>query len=283
MKTGAAGINSHILLDSTTLALCCKIERADGTILGFTDHDVDITYGGEIFKAANAISPFSIDSSSDLKIDNLEIEGIINSDEITDEDILAGRYDSAEVWLFQINWADPSQGIIKMRYGTLGEISFRDSLYVAELRGLIQRLQTNLLKNYTPECPAEFGDSTTGCYFDLTTVRQTGAVDTVIDRKNFTMTGITIGAEDEFNQGRIAMTGGGANKGLTFEIRNSTLVGAIQIFLKAPFDFTPGDAFTIIPGCDHQWATCKIKGQYKNFRGFPHLPGKDQLYSYPDA
>ena len=282
MKTGAAGINAHILLDSTTLSLCCKIERADGTILGFTDHDVDISYGGITFKAANAISPFSIDSSSDLKIDNLEIEGIINSAEITDEDILAGRYDSAEVWLFLINWVTPADGIIKMRYGTIGEISFRDSFYVAELRGLIQRLQTNLLKNYTPECSAEFGDSITGCYFDLTTVRQTGAIDTVIDRKNFTIAGITVSAEDEFNQGRIVMTGG-ANRGLTFEIRNSTLAGAIQIFLKAPFDFASTDGFTIISGCDKQFVTCQAKGQYKNFRGFNLLPGKDALYSYPDG
>ncbi len=45
-----------------------------------------------------------------------------------------------------------------------------------------------------------------------------------------------------------------------------------------------GDAFTIRPGCDKSFATCRAKfDNAVNFRGFPHVPGTDQVLSYPDA
>ena len=46
----------------------------------------------------------------------------------------------------------------------------------------------------------------------------------------------------------------------------------------------PGDAFTIVAGCDKRFATCKAKfANPLNFRGFPHLPGNDAAYGYVTA
>ncbi len=43
-----------------------------------------------------------------------------------------------------------------------------------------------------------------------------------------------------------------------------------------------GDVFTIRPGCDKTFATCQAKlDNAVNFRGFPHVPGTDQVLSYP--
>lgn len=42
-----------------------------------------------------------------------------------------------------------------------------------------------------------------------------------------------------------------------------------------------GDAFALVAGCDHSFATCKAKfANALNFRGFPHLPGNDAAYAY---
>jgi cell wall-associated NlpC family hydrolase len=44
----------------------------------------------------------------------------------------------------------------------------------------------------------------------------------------------------------------------------------------------PGDAFTIRPGCDKSFATCRAKfANSINFRGFPYVPGTDQVLRYP--
>ena len=39
MKVLPAGMQAHLDAGTTTLAWCWRIDRADGTVLGFTDHD----------------------------------------------------------------------------------------------------------------------------------------------------------------------------------------------------------------------------------------------------
>jgi len=58
----------------------------------------------------------------------------------------------------------------------------------------------------------------------------------------------------------------------------------LTLFLPALYAIQPDDAFTIRPGCDKTFATCRAKFDNAiNFRGFPHVPGNDQVLSYPDA
>jgi uncharacterized phage protein (TIGR02218 family) len=46
----------------------------------------------------------------------------------------------------------------------------------------------------------------------------------------------------------------------------------------------PGDAFVVTAGCDKSFATCRDRyGNFKNFRGFPHIPGNDFLVSPASA
>jgi uncharacterized phage protein (TIGR02218 family) len=60
--------------------------------------------------------------------------------------------------------------------------------------------------------------------------------------------------------------------------------GMLSLFLPALYPVQAGDAFTIRPGCDKSFATCHAKfDNTANFRGFPHVPGTDQVLSYPDA
>ena len=43
---------AHLASGITTLARCWALTRADGTVLGFTDHDRDIGFDGIVFKAS---------------------------------------------------------------------------------------------------------------------------------------------------------------------------------------------------------------------------------------
>lgn len=277
MKTGAAGINSHILLECTTLADCVLLVLRDGTELGFTSHDRDIVYDGVTYARESAITRSSTSANNGISLQTLDLDGLINADAFDEDDIRAGVLDGASVYLFLINWAKTSDGIIKLVRGSLGDITLKSGIYTLQINGLQKKLQNEILRIYSPLCDAEFGDATTGCGYDLAAVQQSGTVDSASDKKNFISTDITITTNDEMNMGRIAFTTGD-NAGATLEIKDSATDGSIELYLSAPFSIGAGDEFTIVPGCNKLFSTCKNNGQALNFRGFPDLPGEDARF-----
>jgi len=140
MKAGATGINSHILEEVTTLADCCKIVCKDSTVLGFTSHDRDIIYDGVTYKKNTAYSRNNISNES-LSVSNLDIDGLIDSVDITASDIRSGKFSNANIYFFMIDWKTPANGIIKLLRGTIGKIELKSGIYTAEINGLTKKLQ----------------------------------------------------------------------------------------------------------------------------------------------
>jgi len=72
MKVITPELKAHIAQGTTSLATCWRLELTDGTILGFTDHDVDIEYDGVTYEAETGFTPTQYESSSDIsRKDNL--------------------------------------------------------------------------------------------------------------------------------------------------------------------------------------------------------------------
>jgi uncharacterized phage protein (TIGR02218 family) len=90
------------------------------------------------------------------------VESVFSDDGITEADLRAGRYDFAEVRMFLVNYQDLGQGVLKLRRGWLGEVLIRDCMYVAELRGMAQKLQMKVGQVYTPDGAADLGDTRCG-------------------------------------------------------------------------------------------------------------------------
>jgi uncharacterized phage protein (TIGR02218 family) len=280
MKTISSALTQHLAGEVTTLATCWKISRHDGVVLGFTDHVRDLEVDGVTYKAASGYTRTAIRGTADLAVDNLDVENVFSDDGITEEDLRAGRYDFAEVRMFLVNYQDLGQGILKLRRGWLGEVTIRDGMYVAELRGMTQRLQMTVGEVYAPDCAADLGD--VRCGVDLTALEESGTVDTVTSATAFMTT--LAQATGWYDGGELTWTGG-ANAGQTVAVRSwDTTTGTLTLFLPALYPMQAGDAFTIRPGCDKSFATCRAKfDNAVNFRGFPHVPGTDQVLSYPDA
>lgn len=169
-KSVSSGLVTHMDLSSTTLCTCWKLVRDDGTILTFTDHDEQLSFDadglGVLTYLPNAsFSRSAVSTVDNLKVDEVDIAGVFDSSSITESDLLAGKYDDAEVKIFIVNWADPTQGLVKLRRGFLGEIEMDDFGYTAELLGLALPLQRNIVELVSPRCLAELGDSR--CQVDL--------------------------------------------------------------------------------------------------------------------
>jgi uncharacterized phage protein (TIGR02218 family) len=280
MKTVSSALAQHLAGEVTTLATCWQITRRDGAVLGFTDHVRDLEIDGVTYRAASGYTRTAIRGTADLAVDNLDVESVFSSDGITEEDLRAGKYDFAEVRMFLVNYQDPGQGILKLRRGWLGEVTIRDGMYVAELRGMTQRLQMTVGEVYAPDCAADLGD--TRCGVDLAALEENGTVDTVISATSFETS--LVQATGWYDGGELTWTGG-ANAGQTVAARSwDATTNTLTLFLPALYPMQAGDAFTIRPGCDKSFATCQAKFDNAiNFRGFPDVPGTDQVLSYPDA
>ncbi len=279
-KTISSGLAQHLAGEVTTLATCWRITRRDGVVLGFTDHVRDLEVEGVTYRAASGYTRTAIRSTADLAVDNLDVESVFSDHGITEADLCAGRYDFAEVRMFLVNYEDLGQGILKLRRGWLGEVMIRDGLYVAELRGMTQKLQMTIGEVYTPDCAADLGDAR--CGVDLAALEETGTVDAAASATVFETT--LVQATGWYDGGELSWTGG-ANAGQTVAVRSwDAATGALSLFLPALYAIQPGDAFAVRPGCDKSFATCRAKfANAVNFRGFPHVPGTDRVLSYPDA
>ena len=122
MKTVSLALADHLGQETTTLITCWKLRCRDSTSFGFTSYDRDIVIDGLTYKAATGFTPSMIASSSNLAVDNLDVEGMLSDDAISETDIHAGKYDFAEIEIFQVNYVDLSQGKLNLRSGWLGQV-----------------------------------------------------------------------------------------------------------------------------------------------------------------
>ncbi|HEV2561917.1 MAG TPA: DUF2163 domain-containing protein [Rhizomicrobium sp.] len=283
MKTLPSGMQDHLDSGTTTLCWCWKITRADATVQGFTDHDVNIVFDGVTYEAASGFTASEVQSTLGLAVDNLTVAGALASATINESDLAAGLYDNAEIEIWRVNWAAPAQRVL-MRKGNLGEVQRSKSAFQAEVRGLAHILNQPVGRVYGYGCDADLGDAR--CTVDLSNpaFNGTGAIAAVSDARRFTVSGLGSFADGWFTGGKLTWTSG-ANNGRAMEINRHGISGtnvSLELWQAMSEDVNVSDAFAITAGCDKQFATCKAKfSNAVNFRGFPYMPGNDAVVSLP--
>lgn len=273
MRTASAGMNAHIAGEVTNLAICWKLALVSGTVLGFTDNTTDLTFESQLYKAATGFSPTSIETKDAYSVDNLDVAGILDSSGLTEADIMAGIYDFAEIEIFMVNVTDLTQGKIIHRRGWLGEVTLKNGQFIAEVRGLAQKLQQNIGEIYTPTCRAVFGD--TRCKINSATYSVTGTVNTVTSRQIFICNSMAQAA-GYFSGGEVKWLTG-ANAGRRMEIKEFANK-QFTLALPMPNAIAASDTFKAIAGCDKTFFSCYSKfANAVNFRGEPYVPGMDKM------
>lgn len=273
MKSLSSGLSSHLAGEVTTLATCWKLTRRDSTVMGFTDHDTDIVYAGVTYKAATGFTPSAVATSDSLAVGDVDVEGMLDTSAIVEADIMAGLYDFAELEIFMVNYADLTQGALKLRRGWLGQVRMGQHRFVAEVRGLSQKLAQNLGERYTAACRAQLGD--VRCKINLAAHTVTGSVTSVLNTLQFADTARTEAA-GIFTFGVLTFTSG-PNAGLSIEIKEYS-PGKLTLALPLPSPIAVGHSYSLVKGCDKTLATCQNRyANAVNFRGEPHVPGIDKI------
>ncbi len=285
MKTLDPALVAHLASGTTTMAYCWQVQRKDGLMLGFTEHDQDIVYGGVTFEAATGFAATQIQQSLGLSIDNLEAQGALSSLSITETDLLAGRYDDAVITLYWVNWPDPSMGLTIAK-GNLGEVKRQGIAFSAELRSHAHRLNQKVGYLYTRTCSANLGDAR--CKINVATAayQGTGTIQDAGLLRIFSVSGLSAYTADWFTAGLMQVTSG-ANQGITFEIKSharASGVDSIELWTATELPLAIGDTALFTAGCKKDIDTCRAKfDNVVNFRGFPHIPGVDAVTRYPTS
>lgn len=275
----------------TTIANLWWLKRRDGFVLGLTDHDQPIELDGVIYRSGG-FAPSAVQSTSDLSVDNLESEGVLETrqaplpgDEywldptgeyISDFDLVNGRWDKAEAMLMQVDYEHLDAGARIMRYGVVGNASISKGQFKTEMRGLLQYLQQNMGVLVTEACRFELGDSM--CRVNLADHTTSGEVTQKLQQHSF---GDAARTEDPtiYAQGTVIwLTGPSA--GVRVNIKTS---GEGKVVLQEAMIDEPqvGDTYTISKGCNKLLkGDCKTKfDNCARHGGFDQVPGRDALSS----
>lgn len=282
MRTLPTSLNNSLASGVTTLARCWRLERTDGAVLGFTDHDQDLSFAGVVFRAGSGLTGSTIERATGMRADSHSVAGALQSEAIDEAEIERGLYDSANVQLWLVDWTDPASRV-RLATGRIGEIRRSETAFEAEILGLSEQLDQPVGRAYLRRCDLRLGETRCTVNVDQPQFRAAGTVTTLTAAQRFTASGLSAYVAAWFSEGSLTWTDGG-NQGAVSEVkthlRNNGLV-TVDLWLAPPVEIQPGDRFEITAGCDKRAETCRVKfANLLNFRGFPHMPGDDWVAGY---
>jgi uncharacterized phage protein (TIGR02218 family) len=269
---------------SKTLCNAWRLTRSDGFVLGFTDHDHSLNFDGTQFLPNSGFLPSAARSELGLNVDESDVVGAFTHDAVTEKDLRDGRYDGAQVEVFLVDWRAPDTAI-KLRTQEIGEVSFSDYQFRAELRSIAHKLNQPQGRGYCTKCTADLGDE--ACGFDLSNpvYQASGNILSSVDEQTSIVAGLDEFEAGWFRFGLVNWTSG-ENIGLSVEVYDHQYSdGEVKLKFFAPVPNIPqiGDTFSITAGCAKTFSICKEKfSNTLNFQGFPHMPGRDFAYGYAD-
>lgn len=281
---GREALHAHLATGQGTVARAWAVTRTDGMVLGFTDHDRDLTFEGLTFKADTGLSARAVQQATGLSVDNTEAMGGLSAEAIREEDIAAGRYDGAEVVAYLVNWADVSARQVIFR-GHIGELRRGAGAFHAELRGLSDGLNRPVGRVFQKPCTAVLGDRACGVDLTAAGLVHEGPLAGVDAARRFHPGPLPTFAAGWFERGRLLVqTGDGT--GLSAMIKRDEVdasgVRVIETWEPLRAGIAPGDIVRLEAGCDKRFETCRVKfANALNFQGFPDIPEEDWMTVQP--
>lgn len=286
------------------LARCWTIERTDGLVLRFTDHNAPLVLAdGNTYSPAGGFSASAQQRLAGLQDRNQEMRGVV-SDKITEQDLRAGRYRGAKVTEQVVNWRYPFKGAVRLSVFWISETTRTAEQWTAQLDGLAGRLRHRVGRVYSrTTCWKRLGSPECGVVLSEYTV--TGAVSSVTTARLVFLSGSLTGTppgpvaigDGYFDRGELTFTSG-ANAGIKIEVKTYTHgTKRFELQLPTPLNIAPGDTFSVSRGCDKSIGTCSTfvvddlpvaapvpnQPNTPRYGGYPTMVGDDKAMQTPDA
>lgn len=165
------------LKKSNGKALCwlTSIHRTDGVVIRFTDHDRNLTVGGDLYKSATSVITSDEERENNIRSSNQDYFGFIDGLNVKLSDMLGHRYRGARV----------EQRLVDFRYPWLeyfyavkrvGSIRFSGSTWIAKTESLSRSISMDkggrFLGVNSTSCPYRLGGKY--CRASISSFIQTG-------------------------------------------------------------------------------------------------------------
>lgn len=282
MRALPAPMAAALASGASTLCHAWILERADGTRLGFTDHDRDLSVDGVACRAASGWTLGAADTELGLAAGTAAATAALDDGAVTAEDLDGGLYDQAEVVCRRLDWTDPAVGVELWR-GRVTRLKREGAGFTAEIDGPLAALERVVGRAFGRVCDANLGDGRCRAEVGGPAFNAAGAVGAVRDGRWLTATGLGAFAAGWFAGGVLTWTGG-ANAGRAASVAAHEAGGVLGLEAPAFFAIEAGDGFAVRAGCDKRAATCAAKfANLINFQGFPTIPGDDFIAAFPAA
>lgn len=289
MKTIPIALQTHYEQEATSWCFLARIECKNGTVVGLTTLDADLTYddgrGAVTYLAANGLGMHAIQATADLSIDNSDLKFWVSDSGITEAQIRAGLFDYAKVDIYRVNYLDLAAGHEKVSRGTLGETRYSRLAGRAEFRSLKQQLRQTISLLYSLTCRAKFGSKPIGtggeqpeerkpCHKDWVWVTGTvTAVDANEPDRIFTDAS-RAEATGHFVPGVVQILDGD-NAGAEMDV-DVFEGGVFTLALPLPYPLPVGTNYRARQDCDKTFKMCKERhGNTPWFRGEHLIPIAD--------
>ncbi|MHB1330136.1 MAG: DUF2163 domain-containing protein, partial [Gemmatimonadales bacterium] len=280
-------LQSHYDGDALTTCLLTRIKCKDGTLYGYTDLDVNVWYNpatydpggtgddwGDLDHTADTggFSLARLEASADLSVDNSELKFLPGTGTISAEEILSGIFDSADIRIYRVNYADLSMGHECVAVGQLGNARVAENFAYLEYRSLTDLLKQPEADLYTIPCRKVFGGEGCPKAYTWTAGTVTG-VDPTDSQRIFSDSALT--PDDDFYVPGVVDWLTGDNAGKQDDIDQNT-AGTFALSLPTKFPIQIGDTFRVRQDCSKLWDDAE-KGclyhwgddRWKYFGGFP--------------
>lgn len=285
------------------LATLWVITRKDNEQFRFTTHDTIVEFddgaGVQEFQPAGAWNATASRREEGLKDQEVENGGAITADEITYADLEAGLFREAEIVEYQVDPRFPWAGAFYTFRYWITDTTYNGETWEAQLMGATSWLSHKSGRLHTRDCSTDlFSDrcgvlKTQETWFEVAGVRpEPGSFDADEPQRIFGLVFSDVPSsgpeEDEYKHGSLTWTTG-ANAGLVSEIKEygHTSTGGqrdVELYLPTPYPITDSDEATLLTGCSRLLSVCDTKfDNVANFRGFPTMPGTDDVLSVPEA
>ncbi len=275
------------------------ITRKNGAVLYYTDHVIDIAYGGHTFIHNVGITRSAISLVEGTDSANFDFTMFINAGGITRGDVIAGIFRGATIALDLILADNISLGVVEMFYGDVGEFKPELAQCTFTCHSLTGRLDYQTARVTQSTCPYQLGDSQ--CTKDISSYITTKTITSVYLNNQFTFSG-DLGAvldTTTWNKGFATFTSG-LNSGFSFDIYTYTFgsgIGTITFWIQPPYQVAVSDVIVITPGCNKLLANntltfnsnldpifsitgCHCQATFANgesFGGQLYVPGTDKM------
>lgn len=293
MRTAPLSIATMLGTTQLTLAKCVKFVLRDGFEFGFTDHDKDLIvpvlssdqYGPITYSAGHGLTVGDIEISVGLDSDSTEVS-VPFTEVVGRAAVLARRFNHARVFVFDVDWMDPTPEPLELMAGRIAESRPERDMAVFEIRSAADYWNVTIGSILSPRCRADFGDEK--CRATVTNIQTT--VTEVLSNMRFIVGGLAGSLiSDFFRFGQAEFTTGTLAGTWPYEVVTyNGATGEVEILSPMPGFPAVGDQLLMRNGCsrlkvsaDPNIPTCVTYNNVLNFRGFDRVPGTDRYIRPP--